>query len=49
MNGQRTFRLLKTKVFTVAKLKHNNRNADAEKDLQRGVDLSAGVQTLVGY
>ena len=48
MNGQRTFRSLRTKVFTVAKLKHAQRNGDVEKDRQRGADLNANLQTLGG-
>lgn len=48
MNGSRTFRSLKTKVFTVAKLKHAKRQVDVEKDRQRGAVISANFQTLGG-
>jgi integrase len=48
MNGSRTFRSLKTKVLTVAKLKHAKRQLDVEKDRQRGAEYSANFQTLGG-
>ena len=46
LNGSRTFRSLKTKVFTVAKLKHAKRQVDVEKDRQRGGEISGNFQTL---
>lgn len=46
MNGKRTFRSLKTKVLTVAKLKHAKRGVDVEKDRQRGADLGTEYSTL---
>lgn len=48
MNGTRTFRALKTKLFSVAKLKHAKRKFDVEKDRQRGVRLDGEFQTLGG-
>lgn len=48
MNGSRTFRSLKTKVFTVAKLKHARRQLDVEKDRQRGAEYSPNFQNLAG-
>lgn len=48
MNGARTFRSLKTKVFTVAKLKHAKRGLDVEKDRQRGATLDSNYRTLGG-
>ncbi len=48
MNGTRTFRSLKTKVFTVAKLKHAKRHVDVEKDRQRGARLDGDFHTLGG-
>lgn len=48
MNGTRTFRALKTKVFSVAKLKHAKRNVDVEKDRQRGARLDGDFHTLGG-
>jgi len=39
---------LKTKVFTVAKLKHAKRQAEVEKDRQRGAELSGEFRTLGG-
>ena len=48
LNGARTFRSLKTKVFTVAKLKHAKRQVDVEKDRQRGAELSGDFRTLGG-
>lgn len=48
LNGSRTFRSLKTKVFTVAKLKHAKRKVDVEKDRQRGAQIGGDFQTLGG-
>lgn len=48
LNGTRTFRTLKTKVFTVAKLKHAKRRVDVEKDRQRGAEVGGNFQTLGG-
>jgi integrase len=48
MNGARTFRSLKTKVFTVAKLKHAKRELEVEKDRQRGATLDSNHRTLGG-
>ena len=48
LNGTRTFRSLKTKVFTVAKLKHVKRQVDVEKDRQRGAEVSSNYQKLGG-
>ena len=48
LNGSRTFRSLKTRVVTVAKLKHAKRQLDVEKDRQRGAEISANFQTLGG-
>lgn len=48
LNGSRTFRSLKTKVFTVAKLKHAKRKVDVEKDRQRGAQVGGDFQTLGG-
>ncbi len=48
MNGTRTFRSLKTKVFTVAKLKHAKHHVDVEKDRQRGARLDGDFHTLGG-
>lgn len=46
LNGTRTFRSLRTNVFTVAKLKHAKRQVDVEKDRQRGTQISGNFQTL---
>ncbi len=48
MNGSRTFRSLKTRVITSAKLKHAKRQLDVEKDRQRGAHLDGNFQTLGG-
>ncbi len=48
LNGSRTFRSLKTKVFTVAKLKHAKRQVEVEKDRQRGAELTGDFHTLGG-
>ena len=48
LNGSRTFRTLKTKVFTVAKLKHAKRRVDVEKDRQRGAEIGSNFGTLGG-
>ena len=48
MNGSRTFRSLKTLIFTVAKLKHAERQLDVEKDRQRGAGIGSTYQTLGG-
>jgi integrase len=39
LNGDRSFRSLKTKVFTVAKLKHAKRRLSVEKDRRRGAGI----------
>ena len=41
LNGSRTFRSLKTRIFTVAKLKHAKRQVDVEKDRQRGAGIGS--------
>jgi hypothetical protein len=48
LNGSRTFRSLKTRTFTVAKLKHAKRQLDVEKDRQRGAGIGSTFQTLGG-
>jgi hypothetical protein len=44
LNGSRTFRSLKTRTFTVAKLKHAKRQLDVEKDRQRGAGIGSTFQ-----
>lgn len=46
LNGKRTFRRLETTVLTVAKLRHKQRQADTEKDRQRGATISKDFQKL---
>jgi len=46
INGARTFRSLKTDVYTVAKLRHARRTGDVETARQKGVTIDADLRTL---
>ena len=46
INGNSTFRSLRTDVFEHAKLKHAKQGANVEKDRRRGADLGTKCKTL---
>jgi integrase len=46
LNGSRTWRSLETKVFTVAKLKHAEKQAEVESERQKGSIVNLNFRTM---